>query len=552
MSLTLQVLHVDGRTSRWALDELDTADMPVDLRFSTVIPGGFNECSCSLFRDVDIIRPDEALADTVQILDGTSVVWEGRMTAFPRQMQDGQTTVTPSAEGWVAHLRDMNRYRMIYRDIDLSRWGGLSIARGSALLTAGSALNDGTTGWQSNGTAAIKTAVDGGGTWSAGMRPRTEAWYNANGTSIGSVAYSWTKNANVDNANTNWFWAVYTSANDALSGSYDGGTNLRAAGPTTGAVLTASTGMKYAAFALGYNAAGGGDGYEYAISWSDIAVYGNHGLTKRGTEPAAGFYGSDVIAHALPLTAPLLNFTTGQDGSIEPSTVILTQLAFMEPVNAEDVVKKVNAVSLRDYAVWENRTFSWTTPDPDRLTWKARLADGAEPALDGLSLADVYTSVIVQFNDPAGVSKTAGPVGSGCDYEDASLGITDADAETNPASVHGFVKDAALTLSDVSTSDYAIAVGAIFLTERGQRTRRGQVILTGQVEHPTAGLMDVHWVRAGQYVDLVDTSDNSLGGARRIIATDMDYATRSNTLTLDNTAFTLEALLAILGAELGN
>lgn len=554
--LTLLILHADGRTTRWGLDELEAQNVPFELRFSTTNPGGFSELSCSLFRNIDRVKPDESLFDTVLVLDGTRVVWEGRLTGFPRVADESGETVHPSAEGWVAHLGDMRRYRQIFRDIDRSRWQPPGLTRHQNLVAAefGPPQDGGAALVPDTATPAL--GLKAPSTWTGAAASIAEAWYDAGGIPLARMYYAWTRSTSLPLSGTDaaWVWTANLSSDDTLTASNASG-DLQPASGTTGAGTVTATGTKPWAMVnlyYDYHVAGdyGSAGVDYSLFFTALAVYGNHGLTLRGIEPDAGFYGSDIVAHVLPLTAPLLNFTTGVDGTIEPTTTIIPHLTFLEPVAAEDVVKRCNAAELKDWFVWEGRTFHMRSGDPDRLTWKARLADGAQPALDGLSGADVYTSVIVKFTDPAGKTRTAGPPGSGCDYTDASLELASEDAATNAAAVHGIVRDATLELSDVATNDFAVTVGAIFLTERGQRQRRGQVDIIGEIEHPTAGMMGVQWVRAGDYIDLVDTDDNSLGGARRIVATDMDWPTRTNTLTLDNTAYTLDALLDVLQAEL--
>jgi hypothetical protein len=65
--LALSVTHSDGRITRWGPDAPQPTEIPGDLTFSTSIPGGDKDLSCSLLRRIDLDYDDQALFDAVRV-----------------------------------------------------------------------------------------------------------------------------------------------------------------------------------------------------------------------------------------------------------------------------------------------------------------------------------------------------------------------------------------------------------------------------------------------------------------------------------------------------
>ena len=326
--------------------------------------------------------------------------------------------------------------------------------------------------------------------------------------------------------------------------------NLRAAGPGTGTIAT-SGGTKY--FALvqhSYNAGpAGSNNTEFAIYWTCLAVYGAHGLTKQGSESATtakGFYASDVIQDIVERGAPLLNI-----GEIEATTFVIPHLVFADPTKPADAIATVNAYHLYDWGVGENREFFYRAPDPDRLTWQARLSDGAHLDLEGDTATSVFNGVLVRYTDPLGKPRIAGPPAA---YWEGGVALADTTnaslvdtSESNPVNQWDFQRWGELSVGITTTSAGAEAIGAAWLAERSLAQRRGSLTLTGTVTHPTEGDVPVWRVRAGDYVSI---ADHPASTPRRIIETRYSHGSRSNQLSLDNTNFKLEAILERLGVQL--
>jgi hypothetical protein len=289
-----------------------------------------------------------------------------------------------------------------------------------------------------------------------------------------------------------------------------------------------------------YDAARPAPQHGVRIYWTCLAVYGTHGLTKQGTESATsakGFYASDIIQNIVTRTAPSLTI-----GEIEATTFVIPQCAFLDPVTGETAIQFVNAYHGFDWGVYDDRKFFYRSSDPDRLTWQARLSDGARLDLEGDTAEQIFNGVYVTYQDPSGQKKTVGPPGATADATDASLADTSA---RTPSTRGASPRWGMLEISQVTTQAGAIQLGAIWLAEHAAPQRRGTLTLTGTVTHPSEG------DRCPCGGSAPATTSRSRTTRRRAPSDHRDALHargRQIVCNLDNTPYMLDALLQRFGA----
>lgn len=542
--LSLSVTHADGRVTRWGPDELEPGSIPSDLTFSTSMPGGFRDLSCSLLRRIDLDYPDQALFDNVRAYGpGNRTAWDGRFTQFPRSHGQG-FSVTPGAVGWAAHLRDDPSFREIYVDRDLTRWRETSRDRRIGVINGAtfSPYDASIKADTSSGFPAIGMEVDD--EWTLASRPICESVYDAGpGNAIEYVRFSWNRSSTT--TSSDWVWRLISADGDDNTSLNVGEatSDLQNEPNATGSsAFTPSTPRRYMMLQFLWNAAVASNqaGVKSAVYWYDLAVFGDHGLPEQGTAPNNGLYVSDMIAHIISSAAPLLN-TSG----IEQTDFVVPHAAFPEPITAEDAITLLNGYHYWEWGVFDDRTFVYRPTSPDRLTWEARLDQGAFMELEGDTAEQVFNGVLVSYRDAIGESKTIGPPGGNAD---ATSNLLEDTSETNPVNAHGIPRRwARLDISQPTTQAGAEQLGFVWLAEHSLPQRRGNLTLTGSVTHPTEGDVPVWRVRAGDYIKPTDLPSYV---PRRIISTTYNHATRSLSCELDNTSLKLDAILERLGVGL--
>jgi len=543
--LAVALRTADGTTFRWGADEPDAEDVPRGIQFTTSDPGGFKDATVSLPRRIDVDFPDLTLFDDWRIYGpgAGETAFEGRTEQTPRSHGD-DFAIQAQAVGWAAHLRDDPTFREIYVDRDVSRWGGPSTTRRIALGFAWHVRSDPTVRFDYvNGLPCVELAYDRVAANAATpIGEVVEAWYDLNGLQLGSVYYDVALSGAFA---APWDVGLLGAGDDTGVGPYGTPVSFLGATSFTG-TYNGVAGQKAIQLKMHYSGTFTGDGVWY-LQLRRPAVFGGHGLTKRGAAPLQGLYASDVIADVVGRAAPRLKFTTGDGGSIEPTNYPIPHLIFLEPVTAEDAILATNAFHQRSWGVGDDKTFFYRSTGNPRRRWRCRLSDGAQMDLAGPQAENAINGVIVRFEGPAGVQETAGPPGSGCKTESALL--VDSDS-SNPATSHGLKRWAIVDLSFVTTGGAtggAVQVGAAYLREvLSNMNVRGDVTIKGWVVSDSGIGMPAWAVRAGDTITVED-SDNV---ERRIIETSYDHDTRTNALSLDTTAHRVDALMERMGVAL--
>lgn len=532
----------NGKVFRWGEDERRAENNFSGLSFSTVCPGGFETAECSLPRKTRVNYQDLTRLSTLTVKGaGGQVAGEYRLEKTPRSSGLGERSIKPQAVGWQAHLDDDKEAAEVYVDRDLNNWGGMSRARqvnlysgGAQVLEDGSVSPDTTTG-----IPALISTINGseGDT----VDHYTESWYDAGpACRIASIYYDM---VSISTA-ADWVGSIGTSSDDLGSATSGSGDLLTGANSSAAATLN-PTPYRFAVTQFHVSAPSEGD---HAMQWRRLTLWGNHGLTKRGTAPNDGLYASDVIANALGRWCPLLRYTTGSDGTIKPTAFIIPQLEFRAFTTVSEILTQSNRFHLWDWAVWEGQrdaepTFYYNERNGRGRRWRARVAPSnlqeTGPQVDRL-----WSAVLVSYQDVDGTTKTVGPTGSLADATDSSLLDTD---PLNPINQLGFKRPAKLEMGIVSTLAGATEVGRQFLERSKELDQSGSAELVGYVTDDH-GVNRPSWaVRAGDQISFVDSSDPSY---RRVVHTAYDHSSRTNSIDLDSPPEGMDALLEELGASL--
>ena len=522
----------NGGTYRWASDEPDATNVPAGFSFSTSMPGGFEAADLTLPRKQGATYEDLELLSTATCFGaGGDVAWEGRLERAPRTSGD-QMAVSPGLVGWQAHLEDDTSAMEIYREADLTTWEGPSMQRRLALGPGLWGVVDPTVASDSTAGPELKLTVTG-----FTGKPLCETLYRSP-VDLGSMCMTSRIIGGAGFAGDAAYDVyVWLCNNDTVIAPIDQSADLGGAQPLTGYTLSATdAGRRFAGFQW-YYAGSGSWPWELGLSFK-VALYGRHGLTKRGTEPDAGFYASDIVNHAVSTWAPLL--TT----DIDDSAYIIGHAVFKEPTTPGEIVRQATRFGLQDWGVWEDKTFVWHNRGARGRRWRARIGP-SQLSETGASAERLYESVMVRYQDVDGSALSVGPPLSGASVE--SVDLEDSDPE-NPANRlgFGFAKRANLQIG-IAVSTAAIQIGKRFLEEQKQLNTSGQAQLIGHVED-TSGVKHPAWkVRAGDTIEFVDAAYRL---SRRIVRTSYDHASRTVSIDLDAPSEALQVLLERLSAEL--
>jgi hypothetical protein len=235
-----------------------------------------------------------------------------------------------------------------------------------------------------------------------------------------------------------------------------------------------------------------------------------------------------------------LNYTS--DTLTADPTFVIPQAAFLDPTTVSEIVRQCTRFSVRPWAVWEDRTFWLYDWGAKGRNWRARVGptnlQETGPQVDRL-----WNSIMVQYQDVDGSTRTAGPVGSGADTEDDALKDDD---PNNPANKLGIIRRDMLVMG-TGTAASAVEIGRRFLEESKRLDSSGQATFNGYVEDDR-GVVHAYWkVRAGDTVTFLDAADTS---ARRIVRAENDHDARTCSVDLDSPPEGLQALLERLSVVL--
>jgi hypothetical protein len=532
LDLHAEVTTASGARYRWKAD--GPADSkPRGLSFSTKRGDGFSTANVTLSRRIDRDYVDLNLFDDFALIgaDG-SIAYEGRLGGNPRSMQDTHA-ITANFVGWMAHARD-RKFREIYVDRDFAKWTGPSVAQKFALTAAGYAAIDPSVDHDPVSFSPALTASIPE-PWGAGGLPRVEGWYDAGpDLAIGSLYAAWSREPTlVNSADANWSWLAWLSTDDVNTVADSIG-NQRAAGPAAFTTTASDNKKRFAHVGFLYTAAGGAaTGRVFRLFWTCLAVYGTHGLTKRGSQgqtTAFGFYASDVIKNIASRFCPKLD-TSG----VQNTTFSIPQLAFTERTDPYDGFLECNKYHRWELAVWEGKKLCYYPVDLSDYDWEVRLSDkGTTVDLQGDSTDGLANGIVVQFTNLLDANKTGvvSPETHPNDLADRS--------PNNPANVHGLKVWTEIQLSTPTTPEAAVQIGRLALAEFNQAKAPGSITVKGHIRDRAGNWQPAWKVRAGETVAITDHPNDR---PRIIGETTWNHDALELTIAVDSTLQRVDAIL---------
>ena len=502
-------LHmVDGRVKRFGPDEEADADLPYAFQFDTQIPGGFGSGSIVIPRPPNLRADDAALFSHLEMYGPEGTMYEGLVTGMP---QVGVSEIRLEVTGWSSHLEHDKTFREVFIDQDLSHWGGPSGGREAGMLAGG-------VHWV--GSSEVRYESDGPvisvlfERLSTPPEERLELWYKSP-VPLGTAWVQFVNKGGIGSPDASWNLQSLFSVDDVHTGGGEGGTDWN--GVSGSEYHNAIAADRYYHFL--YHAYVGtftGDG-NWLAHWR-VALYGRHGLTRRGPDPG-GFYASDIIAHALDRAAPQLTYTLGD--SIEQSTYAVPHFVVLEPTTIrQGVIEPLTALGgaqlvPNDWGVYERREFFHKTPGTYGRTWRVRKDQVADLTSSGPDSQSRIGGIMISYRDGAGRTHSVGPPGSGADLETEDL--LDSDPQ-NPANWLGRKWDHEQV--GITNQEGALNIGRMLLAERNRVDWRGEVEIKGEATDEAGNVRPARQVRAGDQIVVED--EEGLWAPRSIMGTNYD------------------------------
>lgn len=490
-------------------DELEAEDVPTSISYHTELPGGFGPGDFTLPLPPGSPAPKSWLLGGVVVFDADTkqVYYEGRVTNV--SSDTSASTVTVETEGWAKHLYDDETAAEIFIDRDLSKWGEPSVQRKIDILEAKFAER-GYVFSQEVKTTPASGEVGSGvvftlGSVGTGTTPFAETWYYGDGVDIGSLRYDYKVlspdggDANVDDR------AFLTSDDRALSN--DAGTIHQQNTALDQSVSSTVTGRKYAMMQTAYLANLPTAVYRNQRGFMNLAAIGRHGLTTQGTWPDIGFLVSDMAAYAVGRWAPLLDFTTGTEGTIETTSFAVPHSVFTGNTTVGAMLESWVLFGGKDneplqWGVYEGRRLFMCQASNFGRVWRVRQDQTARSQDQGADSSERINGVKVVYDRGDGQTRSVGPVGSQSTIETDELLDTN---PANPANADG-AKHWRTYNAGVMNDGQAKLVAGLILALSVEERWRGTIVIEGWGTDESGAKLPAALARAGDWVVVEDDS----------------------------------------------
>lgn len=533
LGLQAELVYPDGTTQRWDSDAREAKDTPQGLSFKTQRYTGFADASFTLPRPIDRDYPDLGLLDAINLIgyDG-AVGYEGWAGSIPRSLQ-GTPQIGLQMQGWMASAKDQT-FVEVYVDRDLSKWTAPSAATTARIIEENYSL--GTIGQLLDEAGSPAVELSFSDAWVSPYRPQVQPWWLPRaGVKLGALYYdlSGYNAKTMSGVDTNWILTAYLLSNDKGTGETD-----HTAGtlwPAGAGYLTATGDRTAAALLMYYNVTPGGTaGAAYFTQWTKLAVYGTHGLTRRGEDPG-GFYVSDMMRNIAQRWAPKLD-TSG----IEETTFVVPHASFLDETAPYDAWQTLNAYHRWEMAVYEDRKLLYKPIDLTDYDWQVRTDEpGTTLDLQGDDSTHLCNGVTVRYTDlDTGYETRLSPN----DFSELRDNSPD-----NPANLNGRPLYTSMSLSVPTTQEGAIQIGRTYLAEFNQAQAPGTITVKGHIRDRAGHWQQAWKVRAGDRLVLSNQPNDSV---RVVGETSWDHETKTLTIAVDSSLKRLDPILARLGVAI--
>lgn len=533
------ITNRDGSTSRFGADESSVSRIVLDLTFDTKLNGGYDTASVTVPKpdEFDSAAAKDFEAIRVYIAETNETLYAGRVSGTP---QVDETSISIDAEGWSNHLNDDKTVTETFLARDLSAWGEPSTQRKINVLAIGAYDYSKSSVSTSDASGASGPAILITYSEFGTLLEIAEVWYRGV-NEIGQIKYDYI----VPKAGTEIEGSLHSST-DLV------GTELSAASKTYGITaepnqtLLVPEGSKYAIIQQVYPGSFTGSSTGDTYGWANLRVKGRHGLTAYSEGAEEGFRVSDMAGYIVEKFAPLLRFTTGLGGTIEPTTYPVTHADYQDETTAGTMLSDLsiyggNNFFALDYGCYgdDGKEFFLRTPGTYGKTWIARTDTDAQDTSAGPDSTSFINGIKIVF-DPngSGEKKSVGPPDSGSTVELVSLADED---PTNPANNDGAhhweVRDIG-----IAEETAAILVGELELATRNNQDWRGDIVLKGNVEDEAGNFFPVGLVRSGDEIVVANDEDTR---PRRIVST--SYKPGEVSVSIGAPPDRISAILARIG-----
>lgn len=458
----------DTKLGRWAEDEASVENVLANATKTGDMPGGHGESGCSLARDPKQSYPDLGSFSKVEWQGvGGERLWTGTLRQQPQS--DGERiSIEPKAVGDKQFLEDdPTVIGPGFIDSDLSKWSDPSTQRKIDIKPPDGIYNPGSgtmsVGWQKAGEEPPSITME---LQFQNGHPIVEAWYRGEGAPIGRLIYDFISAEELAGVHS-----IARIAND------DVGSGFPATSVDHGSATAFTQEIDTPSYDPGadvllscaYEGAYEGEG-TLTVRWRYVKVIGPQGLQLQGSYPNWGYFAKQMI----PYIVAGSGLTTNPE-LLEDDEFIIPQAWFSDPTTRMAKLVEVTKYGLLDWFVFNDRILQYRKPGTYGRKWRLSPGSGA-PKNSGPDAERILDRLMVGWQDVDGTAKTVGIPGSGAQFIDTRLQITD---ERNAAVAARRPKGKLLALNGVCELEPAIKVGIRFLEEAANLAQSGEATITG-------------------------------------------------------------------------